>query len=367
MKRWLVVAGLSCLLVAAGLGWSWSQWTQRWPVGPRFTTQRVRVPSGMSAAALADTLSARGLLRHRTVMLVGARLTGQGRRLQAGLFEVPPGLPVRELVDLFTRPGLPPARVTIPEGLDASQTARLLASELGFSPADFLDAANRAAGEGWKRRGGPIAAAACGRLDSILVREAVRAGRVFHRCEGYLAPDTYFFAEDTPAAAAAERLVEAQFARLDSLLAGPRSPAAARLSTHELLTLASIIEAETSVPAERTRVSAVYLNRLRLDMNLAADPTVAFALQKKGQRLLFRDLETDSAWNTYRLPGLPPGPIGSPGMASLRAAARPDPACRALFFVADGEGGHVFSQTAAEHEAAVRRYRLRRDAGPGGR
>ncbi|MBM4131087.1 endolytic transglycosylase MltG, partial [bacterium] len=134
----------------------------------------------------------------------------------------------------------------------------------------------------------------------------------------------------------------------------------------KLLTLASIIEAETSRPDERARVGAVYLNRLRLGMNLAADPTVAFATQKKGQRLLYRDLEVDSAWNTYRRRGLPPGPIGSPGMASLRAAARPDPACRELYFVADGEGGHVFSHTAQEHEAAVRRYRLLRGSAPEG-
>jgi UPF0755 protein len=362
VKRVLVVAGVACLLLAAGLGWAWSQWTQRGPVGPRYVTQRVRVASGTSAAALADTLCARGLLRHRLVLLAGARLTGQGSRLQAGLFEVPPGLPVRDLLALFTRPGLPPARVTIPEGLDAQQTARLLAAELGFDPVEFLDAANRLTAGMRSSRGGSRDAAASARLDSVLVQEAVRAGRVFHRCEGYLAPDTYFFAEDTPAAAAATRLVESQFARLDSLLAGPRSPAAARLSAHELLTLASIIEAETSLPQERARVGAVYLNRLRLDMNLAADPTIAFALQKKGQRLLYRDLEVESAWNTYRRPGLPPGPIGSPGMASLRAAARPDPSCRALYFVADGDGGHVFSNTAQEHEAAVQRYRARRDA-----
>ncbi|MBK8165733.1 MAG: endolytic transglycosylase MltG [bacterium] len=362
MKRALVVAGLACLLLAAGLGWSWSQWTQRWPTGPRYVTQRVRVPSGMSAAALADTLCARGLLRHRLVLLAGARLTGQGRRLQAGLFEVPPGLPVRDLLALFTRPGLPPVRVTIPEGLDAPQTARLLAAAFGCDPTEFLDAANRLTAQLRGQRGGPAGAVASARLDSVLVSEAARAGRVFHRCEGYLAPDTYFFAEDTPAITAAARLVEAQFARLDSLLAGPRSPAAAGLSAHELLTLASIIEAETSRPDERARVGAVYLNRLRLGMNLAADPTVAFATQKKGQRLLYRDLEVESDWNTYRRSGLPPGPIGSPGMASLRAAARPDPACRAVFFVADGQGGHVFSNTAQEHEEAVRRYRARRDA-----
>jgi UPF0755 protein len=362
MRRFLVIAGCALLLLAAGMGWSWSQWTQRWPVGPRYTTQRVRVPSGLTMSTLADTLTARGLLRHRTVMLVAARVTGKGHRLQAGLFEVAPGLPVRDLLDLFTKPGLPPLRVTIPEGLDAGQTARLLAEHLRFSPVAFLDAANRATGAAWSERAGPSAAKAQARLDSLLVAEAVRTGRVFHRCEGYLAPDTYFFAEDSEPAAVAQRLVGAQFARLDSVFAGPRSPAAAGLTPHQLLTLASIIEAETSLAEERARVSAVYLNRLRLGWNLAADPTVAFALQKKGQRLLFRDLESESAYNTYRRAGLPPGPIGSPGMASIRAAARPDPACRAMFFVADGRGGHVFSATAGEHEAAAQRYRARRDA-----
>lgn len=361
MRRPLLVAGCALLLLAAALGWTWSLWARPWTAG-RIATERVRVPSGTTLTALADTLTAHGLLRHRSVLLVGGRLTGKARRLQAGLFEVAPGLPVRDLLDLFTRPGRPPVRITIPEGLDAEQTARLLAGVLDFAPAAFLDVANRVTGNVWQEHDGAAGVAACAHLDSVLVAEAVRAGRVFHRCEGYLAPDTYFFAEDTTPGTVAERLVGVQFARLDSVLAGPRSPAAAALTPHQLLTLASIIEAETSRPEERARVSAVYLNRLRLGWNLAADPTVAFAEQKKGQRLLFRDLESGSVYNTYRRPGLPPGPIGSPGMASIRAAARPDPTCRALFFVADGEGGHVFTDTAAEHEAAVQRYRARRDA-----
>jgi UPF0755 protein len=363
VRRALVVAGCALLLLSAVLGWSWQQWNQRWPVGPRYVSQRVRVHSGMSMAALADTLSARGLLRHPSVLVVGARLTGKSGRLQVGLFHVAPGLPVRDLVSLFTKPGLPPVRVTIPEGLDAGQTARLLAGALGLDPVSFLDAANRAVGQSWRERGDRAGIAAFARLDSVLVIEAVRAGHTFPRCEGYLAPDTYFFDEDTDPGVAAERLVSAQFARLDEVLAGPRSPAAAGLSPHQLLTLASIIEAETGKPDERARVGAVYLNRLRLSWNLAADPTVAYALRKKGQRLLFRDLESESAWNTYRRAGLPPGPIGSPGLASLQAAARPDVACRAMFFVADGAGGHVFSLTAAEHESAVQRYHARRDAG----
>jgi UPF0755 protein len=97
-------------------------------------------------------------------------------------------------------------------------------------------------------------------------------------------------------------------------------------------------------------------------MRLEADPTVAHLLGKKGERLFYRDLAVPSAWNTYRTGGLPPGPIGSPGEASLQAAARPDPDCDALFFVADGADGHVFSRTAREHEEAVQRFRALRAA-----
>ena len=132
--------------------------------------------------------------------------------------------------------------------------------------------------------------------------------------------------------------------------------------------MASIVEAEARRDDERGRIAAVYANRLAASRRLEADPTVAYVLDKKGQRLFYRDLEVDSDWNTYRRQGLPPGPIGSPGEASLQAAARPDPACDALYFVSDGADGHVFSRTAREHEEAVRRFRrlraeARRDGG----
>jgi UPF0755 protein len=129
------------------------------------------------------------------------------------------------------------------------------------------------------------------------------------------------------------------------------------MTPHEVLTLASIVEAESRVPDERARISAVYHNRLRRKMRLEADPTVAYAMGGYKGRLLYADLEIDSPYNTYRRFGLPIGPICSPGEASIRAALYPDTTADDLYFVARGDGSHIFSKTLKEHNAAVRKVR----------
>ena len=129
------------------------------------------------------------------------------------------------------------------------------------------------------------------------------------------------------------------------------------LSRRELLTLASIVQAETRLPEELPLVSAVYHNRLRRGMRLEADPTVAYAKGGYRGRLYYKDLEIDSPYNTYRYAGLPPGPVCAVGEAAIRAALYPDSACNAIYFVAEGNGGHIFSLTLQDHLAAVRRVR----------
>jgi UPF0755 protein len=130
-----------------------------------------------------------------------------------------------------------------------------------------------------------------------------------------------------------------------------------------VVTLASIIEAETGLPEERSRIAAVYLNRLAIGMKLQADPTVRYGIGKYDGIVLYKDLESDSPYNTYRHAGLPPGPIAAPGRAALAAALAPLRGCRDLYFVASADGGHVFSSTHAEHErakAAAKRVRAER-------
>ncbi len=363
-RRFVVVVLLGVVCGALlTLGWVWGRWSGDWGVAPEAAPQTVsvRIYPGMTMAATADTLVARGLLRERRLFLIGARLSGRDRALQTGLYELPVGVSprrlLRELVD--ARPV--PVRVTVPEGVEAELVAELVAQALGCTPAAFLAAADSVTEQTIRARGwlGPPQQA--DRYDALLADGAVPGGRPLHWSEGYLAPDTYHFAEGTAAREVARTMVSLQITRLDSLYLWPvRWLGELNLPPHAVLTLASIVEAEARRDDERARIAAVYLNRLRRGGRLEADPTVAYALDKRGQRLLYRDLRVASAYNTYLHAGLPPGPIGNPGRAALTAAVRPDTTCDAYYFVADGQGGHVFSRTSAEHRAAVARYRRQR-------
>jgi len=316
-------------------------------------TVQVRVAPGASLHSVSADLQRRGLLRQRRLLLLVAQLTGRDRQLQVGRYEIPPSASPRELLRIL-RSGSPlPVKITLPEGLEVEALAAILADSLALAPAAILAAADSlVARDAAALMGGD----ARDRFVALTAAGARPDGRRVHWCEGYLAPDTYHFAEGTSAAAVAGALVALQRARLDSAVALAYGPAAS-LWPHELLTLAAIVESEARRSDERGRIAAVYHNRLTAGRRLEADPTVAFWLGKRGQRLLYRDLEVDSPYNTYLRSGLPAGPIGAPGRAAIMATAQPDTTCRALFFVADGEGGHVFSRTLAEHQQAVVRYR----------
>ncbi|MFH1844338.1 MAG: endolytic transglycosylase MltG [bacterium] len=362
--RWripLVVSGL-LLMGVAGLGllWGWSAWTcspQPKDSDAR-TVVQVRIARGMSLPAITDTLVQRGLLRHPHLFRLMARVTGSDRRLHAGRYAIPGGLAPRELLTRLIAGLTVPVRVMVPEGIEAEEAASLIGATLGFSPSRFLTVADSLTRLGIAAKrflSDPIRLA---QHDSLLAESASQTTRTLHWAEGYLAPDTYYFAEGTAALEVARVMVTLGLARADSVSAlATLIPASPGLTTHELVTLASLVEGEARLAAERSMIAAVYSNRLRKGWRLEADPCVAYILSKRGQRLLYRDLEIDSRYNTYQRIGLPPGPIGNPGLAALIAAARPDSSCHALFFVADGIGGHVFSRTGAEHQEAVRRYR----------
>lgn len=359
MKRWLVAAaagglggGLVMLLTA------WLLWTGAAPVAPGTAgtagTARIRIPVGMTLSTAADTLAARGLLAHRRVFLWGARLTGQDRRLRAGLYELAFGQSPRDLIaDLMTGVSVL-VSLTIPEGWNSDEIAARTASVFGFVPEVFLSVADSLAHEA------VLAYHLMRRAPGDSARAAVDYGSIYHWSEGMLAPDTYYFAEGSSELTVAAVLVAKQLERLVKVRETQPQGLAGSLAPLELLTLASIVEAEARRDDERALIAAVYSNRLRSHWRLEADPTVAFALQKKGQRLYHRDLKVDSPYNTYRHFGLPPGPIGAAGWASLQAAAHPDTNCGAFYFVADGGDGHVFSRTAKEHAAAVARFRAQR-------
>jgi UPF0755 protein len=181
--------------------------------------------------------------------------------------------------------------------------------------------------------------------------------------EGYLFPDTYAFLPTTSPTTIVRTMAGQARRVLDEELSRG-GPIALEFTPHEILTLASIVEAEAMLAEERPRIAAVYLNRLRRKMLLQADPTVQYALGGHRQRIYYSDLRIESPYNTYLNVGLPPGPIGNPGRSSIQAVLNPTPGSRELFFVARGDGGHIFTETGESHLAAVARVRSARSRAP---
>lgn len=291
---------------------------------------------------IARELAARGVIKSPFAFGLLARITGVDRGLKAGQYRIHRGESVLAILRQLARGMSGEDLVTIPEGLAVRDIARLLEEGLGVPPDSFY--------------------AAC--ADTALLREL---GVPAPTPEGYLFPSSYAFLPGTPAAAILRRMAgETRRVLEEELAAG--SPVAHELTPHEILTLASIVEAEAARPEERQRIAAVYLNRLRKGMRLQADPTVAYALGGYRERLYYTDLGVESPYNTYRNAGLPPGPIGNPGRASIHAVLSPSPSSRDLFFVARGDGTHVFSETGEAHEAARLAIRAARaaaaDSGP---
>jgi UPF0755 protein len=306
--------------------------------GPMESTGGViLVRHGIGARGVANELVARGILSRPRLFLLAARLAKVDRRLQAGRYAIPPNTSIASLLELLRAGPNVRETVTIPEGSRDDQIAGALERAAEVDSAAFL----------------------------AIVRNASSPAR-FHvpgpTLQGYLFPETYEIPWGISAEEAVGILVEQyhavvtreMMARAESLGLGERG----------LVTLASIIEAETPVPEERPRVSAVFHNRLRAGWNLEADPTVRYATGNEAEEISVHDLVFDSPYNTYRYPGLPPGPIGNPGRASLMAALFPVEGSEEFFFVASGDGGHVFSTTARDHARAVAAYR-KRNAGSG--
>ena len=299
------------------------------PAAPAGTTARVTIPPGSSFRAVTDSVAAHGLIVSKPVFRVLARLNGTDRAVKAGTYDLPGGASPFTLLAILKEGRVATARFTAPEGLTLLELADLVQARLGI-PADTFLAAAR----------------------TPELRERVHTDAP--TLEGYLLPETYTL----PLPVSARDLVEAMVAeferkwnpawdaRLDSL----------GMNRTQLLALASIVEGEARHEDERATIAGVYTNRLRLGMLLQADPTVQYALQvatgERKPRLRFKDLEIDSPYNTYQHPGLPPGPVNSPGMPSIEAALFPA-SVPWLYFVAGEDGYHVFSRTLAEHNRAI--------------
>jgi len=288
---------------------------------------RVTIANGMPFARVVDDLVEKHLIRRAWTLTFFARAIGSDRKVHRGTYEFERGVAPIDILRAFVEGRILSVKVTIPEGFTMWQVAR------AFEVAGVDSLAM---------------------INAINAPDLVRALQIpTPNVEGYLYPDTYL----VPFGSDAADIVAQMLTRCHAVWSPDFERRARELgmTRHQVMTLASIIEAEARDPMERPLVSAVYHNRLKINMKLDADPTVAYAKGGFHGRLYYKDLEMDSPYNTYRHPGLPPGPIGNPGVEAIRAALYPDTTSRALYFVARGDGRHEFSRTLEEHGAAVRR------------
>ena len=323
---------LGLLAMLAGAAWYLPQTIfVHWPVEPP-GVQRVRIAPGTALPQIAAQLEQAGVVSDAGRFVRLARWRDAAQKLKAGEYEFTAAATPAEVLERLVAGDVIKIRITIPEGFAMREIAARVAAA-GIGSADRLLALAR----------DPVFA----------TRLKVPAGTL----EGYLFPETYIVTTTTGPAELLQAMV-AQFNRQLSteLLDAAKSRG---LDRHALVTLASIIQKEAGNDEEMPLISAVFHNRLRLGMRLQADPTVIYGIDDFNGNLTRRHLQTPTPYNTYTRGGLPPGPIASPGLAALQAAAHPA-ASDALYFVSRGDGTHVFSTNLAAHNRAVQRYQLRR-------
>jgi len=339
LRAWLVVCFVIFGVAAAGV--LIVQRTLDTPRDAAGTPQEFVVREGDSATAVLDRLAADGLVRHAGLLLWAGLLTGEARRLQPGAYELSAAMPPRGILRRLASGESVVARITIPEGLTVKQIAALLGEKRITDPDAFL-----------------LLATTGGRQ---FVTDFPQPGESL---EGYLFPDTYDFRPGADPKTVIDRML-GRFTEIAWKALGPAlaaQPADSSPTLHDLVTLASLVEAEAKVDDERARIAGVLRNRLKENRALECDATIQYALPERKPELTLDDLQLNSPYNTYQHTGLPPGPICSPGLASLRAAQAPEDT-PFLYYVARPSGAHFFSRTLAEHEQAKQRARRERNGG----
>ncbi|MGI6548371.1 MAG: endolytic transglycosylase MltG [Bacillota bacterium] len=290
-----------------------------------------QVTPGATAGGIAQDLAEERLIRNQALFVALARYRGVQNSLQAGEYLLGPSMSANDILTRLVRGAVMTYPVTIPEGYTVEEIAARLAAEGICGKEEFLAAARQSD------------------LISYLPAEA----DLIDPLEGYLFPDTYHFLRDMDP----NQVLQVMWERFEAAFKAEYVARAEEigLTIHETVTLASIVEKEVMTDSERPLVAAVYHNRLRIGMKLDADPTLKYALEDRNRPLYHSDKEMDSPYNTYRRAGLPPGPICSPGEASLVAALYPADVPY-LYFVSRNDGTHDFSETYAEHLIKVNRY-----------
>jgi UPF0755 protein len=311
--------------------------TIRWAEGPVIPTEEhppskvVDIPDGSTFQYVATLLEREGLIKSRFFFVLFGKSQSADRKIHAGEYELNPGMTPAEILAMLLNGQVVLHSLTIPEGLTIVQIAELASQDGLTDRAEFLRLAK----------------------DRAFVESL---GIKAETLEGYLYPNTYKF----PRAVKAREVLVTMVEQLRQVL-GPDLLARMqeiKMTLHEVLTLASVIEKETGSGGERSEISAVFHNRLKKHIPLQSDPTVIYGLPAFDGNLRKKDLSSPSPYNTYRVQGLPPGPIANPGFQAIRATLYPSNS-RYLYFVSRNDGTHQFSATLIEHNRAVEKYQKR--------
>ncbi len=304
------------LVAIAALFWGWTVYMGPGPAAREGDATVVVLPSGSGVNAIGQKLRQAGVIRSTDMFRAAVSITGADRKLRAGEYEFDSKASLASVIATLKSGKVKRHFVTLPEGRSSAQA--------------------------W----------------DILMAEPLLTGEIEIPAEGSLLPETYEITRGESRASVIARMQEARDETLAALWA-ERAPNLVVRTPEEAMILASIVEKETGVPGERPLVAAVFTNRLRTGMRLQSDPTIVYPITKGrplGRGIRRSELDAVTAYNTYHIDGLPPTPITNPGRESIRAVLNP-PESDALFFVADGTGGHVFARTNAEHERNVARWR----------
>jgi UPF0755 protein len=307
---------LTIAVVAGGAYWAFKKFHEP---GPAAADTTVVIERGLGVQTIAQKLADAGVISEPLVFMAGVRVYGEGRPLQAGEYRFTAHLNMRQVMEQMIDGATIAHRLTVPEGLTSAEIVALVVAAPDL--------------EG----GVPVVLPA----------------------NGTLLPETYFFTKGDRREQILGRMSKAMSDTLAELWES-RDATLPLKTPAEAVTLASIVEKETGVPDERSRVASVFYNRLDQGMALQSDPTVIYALTggngSLGRALTKADLQIADPFNTYVHVGLPPGPIANPGRASLEAVLHPA-ATKDLYFVADGTGGHAFAETLVEHNKNVAAWR----------
>lgn len=324
---------LLTVLVAAGAAWWFVRGLDQPFRGFAGSEQFVEIAPGTGTIAIGRLLVQAGVVTDEVTFRLAVATSGQASRLQAGEYRFAEALTPKAVVERLARGDVYVRRLTIREGLTIAEMADVFEGHGFGSAAAFRRAA----------------------ADASLIADLDPGA---HDLEGYLFPETYAL----PRAATAETLVARMVGRFKAVLDADarRVAAASALSVRQVVTLAALVEKETAAEDERPLVAAVYRNRLRIGMPMQADPTLIYALTRAGRydgNIHKADLQFDSPYNTYRYPGLPPGPIAAPGRAAIEAVLHPADVPY-LYFVSRNDGTHAFAESLTVHARNVQRYQV---------